>query len=157
MKTYFPYFFKRVGILFVFVAFVLSCIGNIDDFNRGFLSGSTDLPVSSYKKQDLDDILKYKPMYTEEEAKPWVNGSLILSIIGFTLYLFSKEKVEDEFYQQLRSKSLTQALFFTWIFAGMLYWLGPDFELEGFYILQFHLIFFTIIYVYNKRWKFWTE
>lgn len=154
MKTYFPYYFKRIGILFVFVAIVLFCVIGFDDFNRGFLSAGKDLPIGSLDNPNLDNILEYTPYFTKEEAKPWLSTSLILSILGFTLYLSSKEKIEDEFYQQLRSKSLIQALFVTWIFTGVMYWLGPDYELKGFYILQLHLIFFTIIYVYNKRWKF---
>ncbi|WP_321307811.1 hypothetical protein [Marinifilum fragile] len=157
MKTYFPYYFKKVGILFVFIAIILSCVFAVDDFNRGFISAAKDLSISSLENPNLDNILKYTPYFTNEEAKPWLNASLILSLIGFTLYLFSKEKIEDEFYQQLRSKSLIQALFVTWIFTGLMYWLGPDYEVKGFYILQLHLIFFTIIYVYNKRWKFWSE
>ncbi|WP_282014257.1 hypothetical protein [Marinifilum flexuosum] len=157
MKTYFPYYFKRIGILFVFVAFILSCFGNIDDFNRGWLSAGKDLPLNSIDNPDLDKILNYNPYFTKDEAKPWLNGSLILSLLGFTLYLFSKEKIEDEFYQQLRAKSLMQALFITWIFTGLVYWLIPEFDLEGFYILQLHLIFFTMIYAYNRKVKFGTE
>lgn len=157
MRTYFPYYFKRIGILFVFIAFILSFIGAIDDFNRGWLSADKDLPINSIDNPELDSILKYTPYFTKEEAKPWVNGGLILSLLGFTLYLFSKEKVEDEFYQQLRYKSLTQALFFTWIFIGLVYWLGPEYEFEDFYILQLHLLFFTVIYAYNRKWKFGTE
>lgn len=155
MKTYFPYYFKRIGILFVFVAFILSFIGNIDDFRRGFYEGWNDARKGiEYKEMQETQGDHLKLYFTKEEAKPWITGSLVLSILGFTLYLFSKEKIEDEFYQQLRSKSLIQALFVTWIFTGVMYWLGPDYELKGFYILQLHLIFFTIIYVYNKRWKF---
>lgn len=157
MKTYFPYYFKRIGILFVFVAFILSCFGNIDDFNRGWLSADKDLPFNSIDNPELDKVLNYTPYFTKQEAKPWLNGSLILSLLGFTLYLFSKEKIEDEFYQQLRAKSLMQALFITWIFTGLVYWLMPEFELEGFYILQLHLIFFTMIYSYNRNVKFGTE
>jgi len=158
MRTYFPYYFKRIGILFVFIAFVLSFIGNIDDSRRGFYKGWND----SRKGIDYQTIHEKqsdypKPYFTKEETKPLITGSLILSIMGFTLYLFSKEKIEDEFYQQLRYKSLTQALFITWIFTGLVYWLEPEYELDGFYILQLHLLFFTVIYAYNRKWKFGTE
>ncbi|MUP37532.1 hypothetical protein [Labilibaculum euxinus] len=149
MKTYFPHYFKRIGILFVFIAIILSCIGGVDDFRRGF-NGISNNQVPNYS-QVQDD---FKPYFTKEEAQPWIYGSLFLSIAGFVLYLFSKEKIEDEFYQQLRAKCLTQALLFTWLFTGFIYIVLPAYELDGFYILQLHLIFYTILYVYNKRYAY---
>ncbi|WP_461638007.1 hypothetical protein [Labilibaculum euxinus] len=149
MKTYFPHYFKRIGVLFVFIAVILSCIGGVDDFRRGFEAGNNN-QVPNYS-QVQDD---FKPYFTKEEAQLWIYGSLFLSIAGFVLYLFSKEKIEDEFYQLLRSKSLTQALLLTWLFIGILYALAPDLKPEGFYILQLHLIFYAVMYGYNKNYKY---
>jgi hypothetical protein len=153
MKTYFPYYFKRIGILFVFTAIVLSFTANVDDIRRGFWAGYNHVDAS-VQGAELDRMMNYTPSFTKEEQQPWLNASLILSIAGFILYLFSKEKTEDEFYQQLRFKCLTQALLVTWLFTGFVYALLPEYQLDGFYILQLHLVFYTILYVYNKNWKF---
>ncbi|MGQ1909510.1 hypothetical protein ACT3CE_06945 [Marinifilum sp. RC60d5] len=159
MKTYFPYQLKYVGVLFVFIAIVLSCIGNVDEFMRGLLAGRNDFETSILNEEatKVDQTLAYQPYFSEKEKDNYLKISLILSLSGFILYLFSKEKSEDEFYQQLRAKCLTQALLVTWLFTGLIYWIRPTYQLNGFYILQLHLIFFTIIYVYNKKWKFGTE
>jgi hypothetical protein len=152
MKTYFPYQVKYIGVLFVFAAIILSAIGNFDDFLKGFNEGEKSVQKlygTEFEKKTVNE-----PYFTTEEKKPIVNGSLALSILGFVLYLFSKEKAEDEFYQQLRGKCLTQALLWTWIFTGIIYWLIPELELEGFYILQLHLIFYTILYYHNKYNKY---
>jgi hypothetical protein len=157
MKTYFPYQLKYVGILFVLVAVVLSCIGNVDDFMRGFLGAKEDTGLNIILNEDaenLDEHLSYTPYFSQEEKSLYLHWSLFLSICGFVLYLFSKEKIEDEFYQQLRAKCLTQALLFTWLFTGFIYWVKPEYELEGFYILQLHLIFYTILYYRSKYIKY---
>ncbi|NOU58691.1 hypothetical protein [Marinifilum caeruleilacunae] len=157
MKTYFPYQLKYVGAFLVLTAIVLSCIGNVDDFMRGFLGVEEGVEFSeaiNASSEELDQTLSYTPYFTTEEKSVYLDWSLLLSIAGFTLYLFSKEKSEDEFYQQLRGKCLTQALFITWIITGLIYWLRPAYELEGFYILQLHLIFYTFLYYYNKYSKY---
>ncbi|MFA8435011.1 MAG: hypothetical protein ACEPOZ_10890 [Marinifilaceae bacterium] len=151
MKTYFPHYFKRIGILFT--AIVLSFTANVDDIRWGFGAGYNHVDAS-VQGAELDRMMNYTPSFTKEEHQPWLNASLILSIAGFILYLFSKEKAEDEFYQQLRFKCLTQALLVTWLFTGFVYALLPEYQLDGFYILQLHLVFYTILYVYNKNWKF---
>ncbi|WP_372753623.1 hypothetical protein [Labilibaculum sp.] len=153
MKTYFPNYFKRIGILFVFIAIVLSFIGGADDFRRGFNEGY-DASKTQRDPNYTHERDEFKPYFTKEEANAFTYSSLFLSIVGFVLYLFSKEKIEDEFYQLLRSKSLIQALLFTWLFVGVFYVFGPDFRPEGFHILQLHLIFYILIFIYNKKYRY---
>ena len=154
MKTYFPHYFKRIGILFVFIAIILSCIGNVDDFRRAFEEGRTSAYSQISEKSPSNIPAKFIPYFSHGEEKVWIYTSLFLSIAGFILYLFSKEKIEDEFYQQLRAKCLTQALLFTWLFTGFIYVVLPSYKLDGFYILQLHLIFYTLLYAYNKNYKY---
>lgn len=157
MKTYFPYYFKRIGVLFVFIAIGLSFYGGIDNNQKSFIEGWNHAEYGSFEKLPSDMQAKFTPYFENEEEKPWLYASLILSIAGFVLYLFSKEKVEDEFYQQLRAKCLTQALLFTWLITGFICIVLPTYELDGFYILQLHLILYTLLYVYNKQYEYVEE
>ncbi|GET28542.1 helix-turn-helix transcriptional regulator [Prolixibacter sp. SD074] len=82
----------------------------------------------------------------------WV--SLSFSFAGFLLYMFSKEKVEDEFIERLRYMSLAKSLLLTWLIASVLFLTSDELQLRGFYILQFQLFLYVVIYNYYKKWKF---
>jgi len=74
--------------------------------------------------------------------------------------MFSNEKVEDEFIQNLRYKSLAKSLIFTWIIYGLVYILKETYHPEridlqwntdGLYVLQFQLFMYVIIYHRMKK------
>ena len=146
MKTYFPSYCKKIGVALVFVAFILSFIANINDLYSGYVDGRTG--ISSYAERSYLEII---PIDLGERLA-WI--SLAFSFGGFLLYLFSKEKVEDEFVQKLRFISLAKSLLYTWIVVSILLIIDGSVKLEGFYILQFQLILYMVIYNYLKKWKF---
>jgi len=152
MKTYLPYYFRRIGIVFVFVAVILSCIANVNDFLEGWHSGSSRALQRdrTYVKEEPVDY----HVISDELGKTLTWVSLSFSFAGFLLYMFSKEKVEDEFIERLRYMSLAKSLLITWVITSALLIIHGELQLEGFYILQFQLFLYVVIYNYYKKWKF---
>ncbi|GET34977.1 hypothetical protein PbJCM13498_38400 [Prolixibacter bellariivorans] len=153
MKTYLPYYFRRIGIAFVFVAVVLSTIANIDaavsGFQRGYRNGHNVLEHSYVEGKSANHQIISAEL---KKTLTWV--SLSFSFAGFLLYMFSKEKVEDEFIERLRYMSLAKSLLITWLITSALLIIHGELQLEGFYILQFQLFLYVVIYNYYKKWKF---
>lgn len=147
MKTYLPYYFKKIGISLVIVAFILSIIANINSLGNGFTDGWNDALSANTTAANFSIISN-----DSSKALTWI--SLSFSFCGFLLYMFSKEKTEDEFIQTLRYMSLSKSLIATWIVASILLIINSGVKLEGFYILQFQLIVYVIIFNYYKKWKF---
>ena len=129
MKTYLPYYCKKIGIALVIVAFILSIIANINDLCNGFMDGWNASQSTIKEAADFNII-------STDSGKTLTWISLFLSFSGFLLYMFSKEKIEDEFIQKLRFMSLAKSLLITWIIASILLIINGEVKLEGFYILQ---------------------
>lgn len=147
MKTYLPYYFKKIGISLVIIAFILSIIASINSLGNGFADGWNDA------KSEITVASDFKIISSEtSKTLTWI--SLSFSFSGFLLYMFSKEKTEDEFIQTLRYMSLAKSLIVTWIVTSILLIINSRVRLEGFYILQFQLIVYVIIFNYYKKWKF---
>ncbi|MRT94067.1 hypothetical protein [Ancylomarina sp. 16SWW S1-10-2] len=157
MKTYLPHYFKTIGILLVFIAIVFSFIGEIDVHNESFIKsfteGSNFARGLAGKPEITHPNPNINPNLTKEVYDMYIIISLFFSITGFLAYLFSKEKINDEYIQQIRLKSILQALITTWLIYGLIS-LFRDYQFEGIYILQMQLIVYVIIYKYNKDWKF---
>ena len=152
MKTYLPHYFKKIGISFVIVAAILSTIANINDFINGCNDGwnkgwNSPHSTTVIEKSNVEII-------SIELGKTLTWISLLVSFSGFLMYMFSKEKIEDEFVQKLRYMSLGKSLLITWIIASLLFLINGDIKLEGFYILQFQLIVYVIIYYHYRNHKF---
>jgi hypothetical protein len=147
MKSYLPYYFKHLAFILIALAFVLSILGNLNDSTAAFKAGWNHEPITSTNKY-------YTEIITSATENTLITLSLICSFCGFLMYMFSKEKDEDEFIQQLRYTSLAKSLLFTWILASILFLINGDIKMEGFYILQFHLIAYTLVYNYYKKMKF---
>ena len=147
MKTYLPYYCKKIGVAFVIIAFILSFIANINDFCTGFREGYNE-------SQSINEVNETIQIISDNLGKVLTWISLSISFSGFLLYMFSSEKIEDEFIQKLRYMSLAKSLLITWIIASILLIINGEVKLEGFYILQFQLIIYVVIYNYYKKWKF---
>ncbi len=149
MKTYLPYYCKKIGIVFVIIAIVLSFIGNINNIVEGFQDG-----WNSSQQHDEDILLVNSNIITVKSGRIFTWISLAFSFSGFLLYMFSREKIEDEFIQQLRFLSLAKSLLFTWIIVSILFLIDGEIKFEGLYILQFQLVIYVVIYNYYKKLKF---
>ena len=149
MKTYLPYYYKKIGIAFVVIAIIISFIAGIDDFLNGYVEGYNSTQTTKAEMMStMGDIISHNA----SKVLIWI--SLFFSFSGFLLYMLSKEKIEDELVQHLRFKSLASSLLFTWIIVAILIIINGDIRLEGLYILQFQLFAYVVIYNYYKKYKF---
>jgi hypothetical protein len=147
MKTYFPYIYKKIGVTFVLLAIILSITANINDVVQGLLDA---MYTNEYNPQSTFNESEFKIIPTVLcRVLVWI--SLFFSFSGFLLYMFSSEKVEDEYIEQLRFKCLAKSLLYTWAIAAILIIINGDFQLQGLYILQFQLFAYVVIYNYHKK------
>ena len=155
MKTYFPYYFKKIGIILVVISIVLSLLSGLHTHVDAFEDGYNSATYNGEEQLDL----KVDP-FSENARKNLRFFGLIFSFSGLFLYMFSNEKVEDEFIQNLRYKSLAKSLIFTWIIYGLVYILKETYHPEridlqwntdGLYVLQFQLFMYVIIYHRMKK------
>ena len=153
MKTYLPHYFKRIGVLLVIIAAILSFMGGMDDFRQGFSNSYNEVEYSYDELKNHPELhagVIVESYFTDEEENTFVWISLLFSISGFLIYLFSKEKIDDEYIQQIRLKSILQALIATWFIYALIK-LCTDYQFEGIYILQMQLIVYVIIFRRNKN------
>lgn len=159
MKTYFPYYFKKIGIILFIISIVLSTLSTLRYY-----------PVKTENKQNIeansstDLIEQIANPFTEKTRNILKLSGLVFSFIGLIIYIFSKEKIEDEFIQNLRYKSLAKSLVITWIVYGLIFISKDAFnpegievhwQTDGLYVLQFQLfIYILIFHRKKKKWKF---
>ncbi len=155
MKTYLPNYFKQIGILFVLIAIAFSLIGGIDRERQGFAEGQlVAAKQMGGNVEQLEEQLKRieeEPILSEEKSELYIMISLFFSITGLLLYLFSKEKIDDEYIQQIRLKSILQAFMISWIvyaFAKCIIEIHP---MDGIYILQMQLLIYVTVFRHNKN------
>ncbi len=157
MKTYLPNYFKKIGIILVILSFFVSTLSTMH----------THIDKSEYK--EYSDSLNRKGIenviadpFTTQTRKYIEWTGIILSFGGILIYMFSREKVEDEFIQTLRYRSLMNSLVITWILIGILYLLkditSPEnwivevkFNTEAIGVLQFQLILYILIFHRKKK------
>ncbi|MRT94068.1 hypothetical protein [Ancylomarina sp. 16SWW S1-10-2] len=154
MKTYLPHYFKRIGILLVIIAAILSCLAGVDDFRQGFSNSYNDVEYSYDELKNNPELhpeVIVESYFTDAEENTFTWISLLFSISGFIIYLFSKEKIDDEYIQQIRLKSILQAFLISWIIYGIAKLFSFIIPMDGIYILQMQLIAYVIIFRYNKN------
>ncbi len=150
MKTYLPYCCKRVGVIIVFVAISVSFAAGINSFEKGYVKGyNFSQSIDNTNVGPIGSLI-YKEIISPELSNTlnWI--SITLSFGGFLLYIFSKEKIEDEFLQKLRYMSLEKSLILTWLFALIFLIVNRSADFKVFYILQLQLIAYVLIYHHYK-------
>ena len=152
MKTYLPYFYKKAGVIIVIVAIAVSFIAGINKYEKAYIKGYNYGYSNSGVYIDSESTpLTYKEIISPELSNTlnWLGS--ILAFGGFLLYIFSKEKIDDEFLQKLRAMSLEKSLIFTWLVAFVFLIIKRNIDFEAFYILQIQLLSYVLIYHFYKR------
>lgn len=149
MKTYLPYCCKRVGVIIVFVAIAVSFAAGINSIEKGYVKGYNFSQSIGNTNVGTISPLIYKEIISPELSSTlnWI--SITLSFSGFLMYIFSREKTEDEFIQKLRYQSLEKSLLITW-FVALLFFIFKQVDFEAFYILQIQLIAYVFIFHHYK-------
>ena len=140
-KNYlFPHQFQWVGLVVSVVAFVALMIGSFKDF-------SIRMPALydggiSFDEESNSGFFCMANTGMFSIAMP-------LLIIGLVFVGFSKEKVEDEFVQYLRSQSL---IWSTYVTAG-LFILGTLFIYGLTYLVIPYMVFFAFLLLFIIKFK----
>jgi len=145
MKTYLPYSFKKIGIIIVLAAIAISFVAGANDMEKGYIEGYNFGNSVSPSSNAKETSLTYEEIVSPRTANTlnWI--SIVFSISGFLLYIFSSEKTEDEFIRKLRYQSLEKSLIITW-FIALLFFIFKQVDFEAFYILQIQLIAYVLIF-----------
>ena len=140
-KNYlFPHQFQWVGLVIAIVAFVALLLDSFMDFSirmpalyNGGIAFDDDDPSGFFRMANTSMFSIAMP----------------LLIIGLIFLGFSKEKVEDEFVQYLRSQSL---IWFTYVTAG-LFILGTLLIYGLTYLLIPYMVFFVFLLLFIIKFK----
>ena len=139
-KNYlFPHYFQWIGWVIAIVSFVVLLLGVINDITIRMPALYVDVFFDDDNKSGFFRMTE-SSMYSI--AMP-------LLIIGLIFLGFSKEKVEDEFVQYLRSQSL---IWSTYVTAG-LFILGTLLIYGITYLLIPYMVFFVFLLLFILKFK----
>lgn len=140
-----PHTFKKVGWLLFFPSVVAGLI----------IMTVNDLPFNPiiktfgfFGRTNLFSISKSPFRFDEIQLLPNLTGILLLA--GGLLVMFSKEKKEDEYINQIRLNSLQYSVFLNYVLLFLC--IVFVYEMPFFYVMIYNL--FTIILIYIIRFHF---
>ncbi|MBS9766060.1 MAG: hypothetical protein KGV44_00805 [Flavobacteriaceae bacterium] len=140
----FPNWCKKVGIAIFTIFF---CFEGRDSFMEGWYAYEYKLPLGA------DFSLKEHGLFSFQEyfgsKLMFIFG--ILSYIGMLIYMFSKEKVEDDFINKLRLESYQLSLVGVIIIGLICHILGLDAEFGLELVISLLLTSYLIIFAIKKR------
>jgi len=158
MKTYLPYHMRKIGISLFILGASITFTGEIDDFMAGFTAGfnETTLGESISYEEGLKIWEKQNNglIFSEAERSQWGLVGFILSLSGLLIYIFSKEKIEDEFISHIRGKSMIKSVAITWTLFLLLKFFNWDETISALEIMQLQILVYILIYTYTKKIKF---
>ncbi len=140
----FPNWCKKVGVAIFTIFF---CLEGRDDFLIGFYMGVRDMPFNSSVNLKEIGITPSNEYFGENLMLLFG----ILSYIGILIYMFSKEKVEDDFINKLRLESYQLSLIGVTIIGLIFHILGFDAEFGLESVISLLLISYLIIFAIKKR------
>jgi hypothetical protein len=130
--SFLPNSFKKVGIVFVIASFITGYQDIVRGFQRGYTSQPYDVPMRAVSLTSLES---------------W---SDILLFVGMLIYVFSKEKIEDEYLFQKRAESFTLSFVGILLVSFMLFLAGITVT-KILWLLFVQLASFLIIFYFKKR------
>ena len=132
----FPNWCKKLGfLLFVFGFFASS---NIEEFRKGFNEGYYSYSTNPDNKLNNQSIISQN-----SEDKKSNHLYDIISILGMIVYLFSKEKIEDDYINKLRLESYQLTAIFGLVITIIFYAFSKDIKLT----LDYFIILFSWTYL----------
>ncbi|WP_298997198.1 hypothetical protein [uncultured Tenacibaculum sp.] len=129
-----PNWCKKLG-------FIIFLIGASVSMYEGFMEGLTGAPSDSGQFDSVKN-------YLGEKAIHWFD---ILSILGMIIYIFSKEKVEDDYINKLRLESYQMTALLGLSVTIVLYAFSEDIKLTLDYFIILFLWTYLITFAIKKR------
>ena len=140
-KNYlFPHYFQWIGLAIAVISFVALCVGPNMDFS---------IRMPALYNGDISFDEESNSGFFRMADTGMFSIAMPLLIIGLIFLGFSKEKVEDEFVQYLRSQSL---IWSTYVTAG-LFILGTLLIYGLTYLLIPYMVFFVFLLLFILKFK----
>ncbi len=127
-----PNWFKKVGVV-IFILFSLLTAGD------SFMDGLTGVTEGTHHY--------FRDLY----GKTLFSIFYILPTLGLLVYLFSKEKTEDDFIMILRLQSYQITVVIFLLIAFIVYLVYPKIQLSLDLWLSLFMIFYLILFSYKKK------
>lgn len=152
MKTFLPYYVKKIGITLFFISFLVSFTGNIDEsaikYNEDYQQRRIELDLD-INPNELSTLL-----LTDYQRVFLKRLGFILALSGLLLYSFSKEKIDDEFLVKLRANALLKSFIVSWLIFAVVMLIKGNTKANLLGILQIQMLIYVIIYAYTKKIKY---
>jgi hypothetical protein len=136
-----PNYFKKIGLLIFVVA-------GIPSMKKGFVDGwnaSDGIPApETFEAFTLVGMTITEPFY---------NILSVIGVVGLFIYLFSKEKLMDEFLTKLRLEAVQLTFIITALFMFFMMIFNSGFKVSALGLIEYQVVLFLII---NKAKKLWS-
>ena len=115
---------------------------------RGFIDGwNASEGISA--PETFEAFTVFGVMITE----PIYNLMSIIGVIGLLIYLFSKDRMMDEFLTKLRLEAVQLTFILTALFMFVMMVFNSSFKVSALGLIEYQLVLFLII---NKAKKLWS-
>ena len=129
-----PNWCKKLGFLLFIVCIVIS---GYEGFMKGFTAAASE----------SKEFVFFGNYFSES----FLHFLEVLSILGMIIYMFSREKIEDDYINKLRLESYQLTAIMGLVVTIMLYTFSKDLELTLDYFLILFLWTYLIIFALKKR------
>ena len=134
-----PNWCKKLGLAIFFIGTI---IGGGDDFSDGFYEGLNGLPYKSSEGSTY---------FANLVGADWLHVFELAGIFGMLIYMLSKEKVEDDYIDKLRSESYLLSSIIWLVIAIVIYSFNENFELSIDYFIYLFIWTYLITFFIKKR------
>lgn len=129
-----PNWCKKLG-LGIFI------VGSSISAYKGFMEGYTATYPKSEKYNFLENLYSDSTLHLFD----------VLAIIGMLIYMFSKEKIEDDYINKLRLESYQLTSLIGLLICIILYIFSQTMRLSLDYFINIFLMFYLVIFAIKKR------
>ena len=154
MKTQIlPNWCKKLGLA-IFIIFSFIAAG--DDVINGFTDGWNSVPTVKYGERIEKSDYTPPPPSKITNFKGFFGAKTLryldaLSIFGILMYMLSKEKVEDDYINQLRLESYQLTAIVGILISIVLYAFSEEIKLTIDYFITLFMYFYLITFFIKKR------
>ncbi|AKA34904.1 hypothetical protein [Flagellimonas lutaonensis] len=127
-----PNWFKKIGLMLFVIASLLTAGDSFMDGLRGTPSGT------HHYLKDLYGENLYSILY-------------ILPTLGLLIYMFSKEKIEDDYIKLIRLKSYQITITIFLLIAFVVHIFDPSIKFKVEVVLSLFMCLFLLIFYFNKN------
>ncbi|WP_428236327.1 hypothetical protein [Gracilimonas sp.] len=128
-----PNYFKKVGLLIFVVA-------GIPSMKKGFVEGYKDAQGIA-----TSDAFQAFNLFSITITEPIYNSLAIIGVAGLLMYLFSKDRVMDEFLVRLRLEAVQLTFIISALFIFTVLIFKSHWKVSAIGVIEYQVVLFLII------------